>query len=280
MVRFASVGPEFFAAMQIPVVLGRDILASDSTSSPKVGVVNEAFVRKFFGDQNPIGHHFMGPLGDNVRFEIVGVIKDAELTDVHAEPMAKAFIPFTQVPDFVDTMYFEVRTAGDPAAIVPEVRDVVRGTDPDLPLMSLSTQIEQTASALTQERLFARLASFFGLTALLLACIGLYGTMAYSVVRKTHEIGIRMALGAKPGHVFGLVLRQGFLLTLAGTVIGIMAGAALTHLIASMIYGVRPTDPLTFAAVSLLLTGIALLACYVPARRAMRIDPLVALRYE
>jgi predicted permease len=279
-VRFASVGPEFFAAMQIPVVLGRDILASDLTSSPKVGVVNEAFVRKFFGDENPIGHHFIGPLGDNVRFEIVGVIKDAELTDVHAEPMPKSFIPFTQVPDFVDTMYFEVRTAGDPAAIVPEVRDVVRGADPDLPLMNLRTQIKQTASALTQERLFARLASFFGLTALLLACIGLYGTMAYSVARKTHEIGIRMALGAKPGHVFGLVLRQGFLLTLAGTAIGIIAGAALTRLIGSMIYGVTPTDPLTFAAVSLLLTGIALLACYVPARRAMRTDPLVALRHE
>ncbi|MGH9727287.1 MAG: FtsX-like permease family protein, partial [Candidatus Acidiferrales bacterium] len=152
--------------------------------------------------------------------------------------------------------------------------------DPALPLIDLKTQAVETAEALSQERLFARLTSVFGLLALLLAMIGLYGTMAYSVTRKTHEIGIRMALGAKPVDVLRMVIRQGIMLTLTGVAIGVIAALGVTRLISSMIYGVTATDPLTFVSVAIVLVAVALAACYIPARRAMRVDPMVALRYE
>ena len=282
MVRFGTVGPDFFATMQVPVILGRDILPSDTTTSPKVAVVNQTFVKNFLAGENPIGQTFN--LGNSskgdFRFQIVGVINDLELTDLHDNPRPKAFLPYTQIPDRLNTMYFEVRTAGDPTALLSEIRAAVRQIDPDLPLMSVKTQLEQTSEALTQERLFARLSTFFGLVALLLACIGLYGTMAYSVTRKTHEIGIRMALGAKPADVLGMVITQGLQLALLGVAIGIAAGFALTRLIASMMYGVSPSDPVTFAVVSIVLVAVAALACFIPARRAMRVDPIIALRYE
>ena len=281
MVRSGTVGPGFCATMQIPVVLGRDILESDTTNSPKVAIVNETLVHYFLGDENPIGRYFtLGSPTSKLRFEIVGVVKEVELTDLHDQPRPKAFIPYAQVPERLDTMYFEVRASGNPLGLVSEVREVVGKADPDLPLMNVRTEIEQTDDALTQERLFARLSSFFGLVALSLACIGLYGTMAYAVTRKTHEIGIRMALGAKPADVLGMVIGQGLTLAAAGVAIGIVAGIGLTRWIATMIYGVTPTDPLTFFAVSILLVLVAFLACYIPARRAMRVDPLIALRYE
>ena len=203
MVRFCTTGPDFFATMQIPVVLGRDILASDTANSPKVGVVNETFVRKFFGDENPIGHYFdfVGPSFDKFRFEIVGVVKDVELTDLHDDPRPKAFIPYGQVPKALDTMYFEVRAAGDPTGLVSEIRDVVRQADPDLPLMNLRTQVEQTALALTQERLFARLSSFFGLVAAV-ACV--YRTIRHDGLfrhpqdaRNRHSHGARRETGRR-----------------------------------------------------------------------------------
>ena len=282
MVRLGTVGPNFFATMQIPIVLGRDILDSDSLKAPKVAVVNEKFVQNSLGGENPIGHYFdiRGMDNDMVRFEIVGVIKDAELTDVHADPRPKAFLSYAQLPDRLNTMYFEVRAAGNPTGLLSEIRNVVRRADPDLPLMNVKTQAEQTADALTQERLFARLSSFFGIVALLLACIGLYGTMAYAVTRKTHEIGIRMALGAKRHDVLSMVLGQGLAMAAIGVVLGVVAGIGLTRWIASFMYGVSATDPLTFSVVSVLLILVAAVACYVPAYRAMRVDPLVALRYE
>ncbi len=280
MVRFGTVGADFFATMQVPVVLGRDILNSDTMNSPKVGVVNQTFAKTFFGDDNPIGHFFGIGHDEKLRFEIVGVVKDLELTDLHDHARPKAFIPFVQAPDRLDTMFFEVRSVGDPIALLSEIRGAIHQIEPDLPLMNVRTQIEQTSTALTQERLFARLSAFFGLVALSLACIGLYGTMAYSVTRKTHEIGIRMALGAKPADVLGMVIAQGLQLTLLGVVIGVAAGFGLTRLISSMMYGVSPNDPFTFVTVSIVLIVVASLACYIPARRAMRVDPLIALRYE
>lgn len=282
MVRLGTVGPNFFATMQIPVILGRDILDSDSLNAPKVAVVNQKFADNFLGGGNPIGHYFdlRGMENEMVRFEIVGVIKDVELTDAHADPRPKAFLSYAQLPDRLDVMYFEVRTAGDPTGLLSEIRNVVRQADPDLPLMNVKTQTEQTADALTQERLFARLSSFFGIVALLLACIGLYGTMAYAVTRKTHEIGIRMALGASRSNVLSMVIGEGLAMALIGVVAGIAVGIGLTRWIASFMYGVTATDPLTFAGVSTILILVASLACYVPALRAMRVDPLVALRYE
>jgi predicted permease len=280
MLRFAAVGPDFFPTMQIPLVLGRGIQQRDSEKAPKVAVVNETFVHNFLAGENPLGHQIdFG--GDNSPFEIIGVVKDAELTDVHAEPMSQAWLPYLQEPaESLSTMYFEVRGRGNPTALVSEVRGAVRKLDLGMPLIHVKAQTDLTADALSQERIFARLSSFFGLSALLLACIGLYGTMAYAVTRKTHEIGIRMALGANPGDVLRMVILQGLLLALIGVGFGVAAGFGMTRLIAGMIYGVSANDPATFVGVSALLIFVAALACYIPARRAMRVDPLVALRYE
>jgi ABC-type antimicrobial peptide transport system permease subunit len=177
-------------------------------------------------------------------------------------------------------MFFEVRAEGPPATIVSELRSAVRQTDASLPLIALKTQAEETSEALSFQHLLARLTTIFGLLALLLAMIGLYGTLAYAVTRKTREIGIRMALGAKPVNTLGMVLRQGITLTLIGVALGVVATLGATRLISSMIFGVSPYDPLTFVAVAAILSIVALLACYIPARRAMKVDPMVALRYE
>jgi predicted permease len=281
--RWNTVGPDFFRTTGIPIILGRGITEADVATSPHVAVVDQTFVHKYLGDANPLGQHFyLGASTPNpdFTFTIVGVVKPAELTNIHAEPVAKAYMAYAQFPQFLSALYFFVRTPGNPTGLLPEIRDAVRQMDPNLPLMNVSTQTELTAEALDQERLFARLSSFFGLLALVLASIGLYGTMAYSVARKTHEIGIRMALGANSLGVLRMLLAQGMKLTLIGVAIGIAGALAATRLISSMIYGVTATDPLTFCSVAACLIFVALLACYIPARRAMRTDPMVALRYE
>jgi len=281
-VRSQTIGPDFFSTMGIPIILGRGIDRSDTTASPMVAVVDETFAKKFFPGENPVGHRFsrsstFDPKG---TIEIVGVAKPAELTDVHSKLRPKAYYAYAQIPKYLDMMYFEVRAQGPPATVISELRDTVRQADPALPLINLKTQTQETAEALSQEALFARLTTVFGLLALLLAMIGLYGTMAYSVTRKTHEIGIRMALGAKPRDVLGMVILQGITLALMGVAIGVVAALGLTRLVTSMIYGVTPYDPVTFVTVAILLVLVAVIACYIPARRAMRVDPMIALRYE
>ena len=281
-VRSQSVGPDFFSTMGIPIIAGRGINRTDTTASPLVAVVDETFVKKFFPGQNPVGRRLSG--GDKFdpknAFEIVGVAKNAELTDPHDELRPKAYYAYAQGPRYLDMMFFEVRAQGPPSTIISELRNAVYQADPELPLMNLKTQTEETSEALSQEALFARLTTVFGLVALLLAMIGLYGTMAYSVTRKTHEIGIRMALGANPGSVLAMVIRQGITLALVGVAIGIIAALGVTRLVSSMIFGITPYDPLTFLVVAAVLVAVAFLACFIPARRAMRVDPMIALRYE
>lgn len=281
-VRSQSVGPDFFSTMGIPIIAGRAISRTDTAASPKVAVVDETFAKKFFPGQNPVGRHFShGDKFDPMdSTEIIGVAKPAELTDPHSNLRPKAYYAYAQDTKYLDMMFFEVRAQGLPSAIISELRDAVRQADPQLPMMNLETQTEETSDALSQEALFARLTTVFGLLALLLAMIGLYGTMAYSVTRKTHEIGIRMALGANPGNVLAMVVRQGILLALIGVAIGIVAALGVTRLVSSMIFGVTPYDPLTFLVVAAVLVAVAFLACFIPARRAMRVDPMVALRYE
>ena len=276
------IGPDFFSTMGIPIILGRAINRTDTAASPKVAVIDETFAQKFFPGQNPIGRHFSQGLKFDPKdsIEIVGVAKPAELTNPHSALRAKAYFPYGQVPKYVNMMFFEVRAQGAPSAVISELRDAVRQADPALPLMDLKSQTEETSQALSQERLFARLTSVFGLLALLLAMIGLYGTMAYSVTRKTHEIGIRMALGANPANVLAMVIRQGITLALIGVAIGIVAALGVTRLVSSMIFGVTPYDPLTFLVVAAVLVAVAFFACFIPARRAMRVDPMIALRYE
>jgi predicted permease len=281
--RWFVVGPRFFETMGIPVVAGRGINESDVTSSARVSLVDETFVRTYLHGVYPIGQRYYlgaGKPDPKFEFEIVGVVKSAELTDIHAEPIPKAYMAYAQFPEEINTLYFQVRTSGNPTALVPQLREAVRQSDPNLPLMNVSTQTQLTAEALIQERLFARLSSFFGFLALLLAAIGLYGTLAYSVTRKTQEIGIRLALGARRWDVLRMVLGKGIQLIATGVVIGLLAALAATRFISTMIYGVKPSDPLTYAALAAFLILVALLACYIPARRATKVDPLVALRYE
>ncbi|MFZ0212323.1 MAG: ABC transporter permease [Candidatus Acidiferrales bacterium] len=281
MVTSQRIGPDFFSTMGIPIILGRGINRTDTAASPTVAVIDETFAQRFFPGQNPVGRHFSrgSKFDPKDSIEIIGVARPAELTDPHAALRPKAYYAYAQ-GKHLDMMFFEVRTQGPPSGVISELRDVVHQADPALPLIDLKTQSEQTSEALSQERLFARLTSVFGLVALVLAMIGLYGTMAYSVTRKTHEIGIRMALGAKPVDVLAMVIRQGIALTLIGVATGVVAALGVTRLVTSMIFGVTPYDPVTFVTVAIVLIAVAFLACYIPARRAMRVDPIVALRYE
>jgi predicted permease len=281
-----SVGPDFFRTMGIPILLGRGIQRKDTAGSSQAAVVDETFARNFFPGQSPIGHRFS--LTDSLNdkydpensYEIVGVCGAAELTSPGADLMPKAYMAYARFPKDLGEMFFEVRSEGAPATVISELRDTVHQADSSLPLIDLKTQTEETTEALLFQRLFARLTTVFGLLALALAMIGLYGTMSYSVTRKTHEIGIRMALGANPSDVLRTVVRQGITLTLIGIAIGVPAALGVTQLIASMIFGVTPYDPLTFGAVAAILSAVALAACYIPARRATKVDPMIVLRYE
>jgi predicted permease len=277
-----AIGPNFFDAMKIPIVMGRGITVSDTSDSPKVAVVDETFVTTYLHGENPIGRRFT--MGNEFTagnsYQIIGVSRPAELVNPSAKRMPKEYVAYAQDPKSVGQMFFEVRSQGSPATIISELRDAVHQADASLPLIDFKTQTEETSEALVLQLLFARLTTVFSLLALTLAAIGLYGTMAYSVTRRTREIGVRVALGAKPADVLGMVIRQGITLTLIGIAIGVLAALGATHLIASMIYGVTPYDPLTFVAVAAILSIVAFAACYIPARRAMRVDPMVALRYE
>jgi ABC-type antimicrobial peptide transport system permease subunit len=207
-------------------------------------------------------------------------VKAAELTDVRADRVSKAYFSYQQIPRELNTMYFEVRSKGSAEAMISELREAVRQSDVNLPLLSLQTQSEIRDDALTGERILARLSALFGVLALVLAVIGLYGTIAYAVARKTHEIGIRMALGAASGDVLRMVVMQGIKLAAIGVAIGTIAALGVTRLVRDLIFGVTPTDPLTFVGVAALLMAVAIAACLIPARRAMRVDPMVALRHE
>jgi predicted permease len=271
-----AVGPSYFETMRLPIVVGRTFSKSDTQSGGAVIVVNQAFVRRFLGNKNPIGFHLgTGGEGKKVEREIVGVLADAKYDSLRTEVEPTAYIPLR-----AGDAYFALRTSTRPEALIPTVRRVVGSVDERLPIIDMRTQTQTIDRLLFNERLVAWLSSLFGLLALVLACVGLYGLLSYEVARRTREIGIRTALGARRSDVLQLVLRQGLTLALVGAVLGIATASAITRYLGSLLYGVRPIDPLTFVGIALLLILVALLACYVPSRRATRVDPLVALRYE
>ena len=274
-----AAGPKFFETMGIPLMAGRVFAPQDFSLPPdspwKPAVINEAFARTFFKDQNPLGRHITGVGHEGKSQEIVGVVGDTKFRTLRSEIAPTLFIPAGG-----GEAVFEIRTAVDPRTIIPAVRSAVSQLDNNLPLFSMKTESEQIERSLFQERLIARLSSFFGGLSLLLACVGLYGLLSYEVTRRTREIGIRMALGARPPDVLRFIVRPGVELSAVGAVFGILGALGVTRYLASLLYGVRPFDPLTFLAVVLLLGLVALAACYIPARRASRVDPLVALRYE
>jgi predicted permease len=312
------VGLDFFHTMGIPLRRGRELEAPDFlvaakdaearaaqeervAASLKTGakgvaeqnnretanlqpvpvIVNEALIRKYFPNANPIGIRF----GDHVAtdaepdsnpgWEIVGVVADAKYDQLRRAIEPTIYAPFTG-----QGASFSLRTATNPSSFTPQVRSVVAQLDPNLPVDRIRTETQQIESQLMVERLIARLSGFFGLLALLLSCIGLYGLLSYEVARRTREIGIRLALGAQAGDVLRLIVKQGIVLALVGAVAGIGVALAVTRYLTAILYDVHANDPLTMVAVAVLLALVALAACYIPARRAMRVDPIVALRYE
>jgi predicted permease len=286
-----GVGLNFFETMHIPFLAGRGFNASDfklsaanidttPTSAPTPVIVNQAFVQKYVGKENPLGKRFGESEADGFRprspgYEIVGVVRDAKYSSLRREIHAMMYMPQS-----MGGAAFEVRTAADPQAILPAIREVVAQVNTNLPLFDVKTESEQIDRLLFQERLVARLSGFFGLLALVLACVGLYGLLSYEVSRRTREIGIRMALGAHREAVMKLVLREGIVLAVAGAGVGMGVAAGVMRYLASMLYDVHANDPLTMTGVAVLLILVAIAACYIPARRAMRVDPMVALRYE
>jgi macrolide transport system ATP-binding/permease protein len=276
-IRILLVGPRFFETMGIPVLLGRGFGFEDGNGAAAVAVVNEAFARKI-GNADPVGFHSTGDFPGLKNPQIVGVVGNTRYSSVREPPPPTIYLSDLQ-GDFPGAT-FEVRTAGDPSALVPAVRQTLARLAPDVPLTEVRTQTDQVDRALSSERDIARLSSFFALLALLLACIGLYGLVSYSVARRTNEIGLRMALGAAREEILRMVLGMGAKLAAAGILIGVALSLALTRLVAGMLYGVHGGDPLTLAVASGLLAFVALAACYVPARRGMRVDPATALREE
>ncbi len=275
------VGSRFFETLGIPLLVGRTIRDSDTGAAPRVGVVNQAFAKHYFGASSPIGHQFrFSSSTDPLGMTIVGVAGDATYGDLRKDPPPTIFVPFDQHLGILEWQNVEVRTAGDPMSVVSTLRRVIRDLDRNVPMQEVITQTEQIDQATFQERLFARLSSFFALLALMLACVGLYGTLSYAVARRTNEIGIRMAIGAERSSIVRMVLREALLLAFVGIVIGIPLTLAASRLVSSMLFGLKATDPFTLAAATLLMIAVAALAGYLPARRAAKVDPMVALRYE
>jgi predicted permease len=274
-----AAGPRFFETMGIPLMVGRVFAPKDFSLPPdslwKPALINQAFARNFFKDQNPLGRHISGVGHQGRGHEIVGIVGDTKFQALRSEIAPTLFVPAGG-----GEAVFEVRTAVDPRTVTPAVRSIVTQLDSNLPLLSMNTQSDEIDRSLFQERLIARLSSLFGGLALSLACVGLYGLLSYEVAQRTREIGVRMALGARPSDVLRFIVGQGMALSAAGAILGILGALGVTRYLASLLYGVRPFDPLTFLAVALLLALVALAACYTPARRASRVDPMVALRYE
>jgi predicted permease len=278
-----NVRENFLQSMEIPMLLGRSFTAQDDAHSPQVAVVNQTFARTFFPNDNPIGKRIGFDSDKPDEIEIVGLARDSKYTSQRDETQPTTYISWRQSLGSMGFSTFEVRTASDPGSYVSAIRQAVHEVDSNLPLNEIKTQIEQGDETLTMERLFARLLTLFGVLAQQLAAIGLYGVMAYSVSRRTHEIGIRMALGADRSKVLKMILQQGMVLTVIGVALGLGSAYVLTKYLESlttMLYGVQPRDPLTFGVIAVLLTLVALFACLIPARRATKVEPMEALRYE
>ncbi len=268
--------------MNIPVIQGRAFTERDTENSPLVMIINQALARRDFPNVNPIGKRInLGgndPKGQPIWWEIVGVTANVRSLELREEAAPEFYLSALQ--DTFAGMSVVVRTAVEPASLAPEVRRIVAEVDKSAPVSEVKTMEHIVDESVTQPRFNLFLLGLFGGIALLLSAAGIYGVTAYSVTQRTHEFGIRMALGAQVGDVLKMILGQGMLLIIAGIAVGLVASFALTRLMKSLLFGVSVTDPLTFVAITLLLTLVALLACYIPARRATKVDPLVALRYE
>jgi predicted permease len=278
----SPVAPDYFRTIGVTLLRGRDFTSRDTAASPRVVIVNEALVKTYWPGQDALGKHIElgapAPVGEpQVRLEVVGVVRDAKYRTITEEPTPTMFVPLEQ--DFSRSVVLLVRSA-QPSALVETVRSEVRRMDAMMPVYGVRTLAEQRTRSLANPRMAAALLSLFGSLGLLLGVIGLYGVMAYVVAQRTREIGIRMALGARRGEIFGLVVGQGMGMVLVGLLLGAAGSLATTNLIAGLLVGVQPHDPSTIGLVVALLSLAALAACILPARRATHVDPTVALRQE
>jgi putative ABC transport system permease protein len=264
--------PGYFRAMGIPTRRGRDLTEWDVRGQPGVVIINETLARRYWSDEDALGKRIkLGPNASASWLTIVGVAGDARNFGLDTEARPEAYVSYLQSPS--ERMRLVIRTSAEPLSLVPAVRAAVQAFDTDLPFSQVTTMEQLYAKAAAQRRLSMFLLAIFAAEALLLAAFGIYGVLSYSVTQRTQEIGVRMTLGAQRNDILKLVIRQGIKLILVGVVIGLIGAFALTRLMKNMLFGVSATDPLTFGLIALLLTGVALLACYVPARRAMKVDP-------
>jgi predicted permease len=276
-----DVSPAFFQTTGIPLLLGRTFTAAEVAGDRPVAVVNDTFARTFFPGENPVGRTF-GTYGSLVaktpprQIEIIGVVADARYADLRSSIPATIYHPLAQGAEGT----FVVRTAGDPRSAISSLESTLRKLAPDASMSHVRTQQEAVDRLLTSERLFALLSGLFALVALGLTCLGLYGLLAYEVTARTREIGLRLALGAPIPAVMSLILGSGLKLVFVGLVLGLGAAFVLTRFVSALLFNVQPTDPATFAAVAVILLVVAILACWLPARRASKVDPIVALRTE
>jgi putative ABC transport system permease protein len=277
-VALTSVGPGYFETMRIPLRRGRTFTADDLPGTPLAAIVNEAFVRRYLGGQEAIGRRLRLRGPDAPATEIVGVVRDGKYRTLGEEARPFVYLPLLQ--DYVGEATLIARTEGSPAAVAALLQRRLVEIDPRIPVFDVKTMDEHLRFTLLPARLAASVLGLFGLVALLLSGLGLYGVMSYLVSQRSREMGIRIALGARPEDVVRLVVGQGMRLTLFGMIGGIGAALGVTHLVAGLLYGISPTDPWTFAAVTSVLAAVALLACLLPARRAAAVDPNVALRFE
>jgi len=277
---FNRVAPGFFETLGVPLLQGRDFTDGDVAGAPKVAIVNETFARYFFGDQSPVGRRFaMGKRAGTLDITIVGLVRDGKVTSLREKPLRYAYVPYAQVPDTGSLTYY-VRSGMDTATLGDRLRRIVADVDASLPVTDLKTMRAQIRESLFVERMVAVLSGAFGVLAMALAAVGLYGVMSYAVSLRTREIGIRVALGAERRAILGLVLREVALLVAIGVAIGLPSGYGLGRLVEAQLFGLTPLDPVTFFVATATLLAAALLAGYVPAARATRVDPMVALRYE
>jgi predicted permease len=274
----SSVSPNYFHLLRIPLLRGRLLNELDTDNTPQVAVINEAFARLYWPGQDSLGKRFKSTRAESPWITVVGIIPSAR-----TESLAEASVPQIYLDVYqtgAKRLAILLRGPLDTALTAELVREQVQSVDPTLPVSGAQTLGETVSASLSERRFSMQIVALFALTALLLAGLGIYGVISYMVSERTHEIGIRVALGAQRRNILRIVVREGLALALAGAAVGFVCALIVSHLMAGLLYGVRPTDPLTFAGVAFLLIGVALLACYIPARRATRVDPLVALRHE
>ncbi len=277
-----GVGRSFFETYRIPILYGRSFGPTDTASSPRVAVINQSLAHSVYPGVDPVGKTFTSNRhqGDpEATYQIIGVSADAKYDSLQGEAPPTFYTLYRQAKE-EQFITYTIKTQLSPAAILPVLRNAVQSIDKDLPLRDIRTQTEQIEASISQQRLFATLTASFGILALILACIGIYGIMAYNVARRTSEIGVRMALGARTRQVLFMILRESSWLAVLGIVAGLAAAFGLARFVRTMLYGLQPTDPTTLILAALLLLVIAIAAGYGPARRASCIDPMQALRHE